>query len=46
MRRVSIFETPGIKTKAKFVGGEQGEEDYHNLPDGQLCLLSKGKTGG
>lgn len=43
---VSIFETPGRKSKAKFLCEEQGEEDYHHLPDGQLCLLNKEKTGG
>ena len=37
----------GIKTKAKCTDGEWGEEDYHSLPYGQLCLLSKErKTGG
>lgn len=41
---VSIFATPGMKTKAKFLCEEQGEEDYHNLPDGQCCLLSKEKN--
>lgn len=40
---VSLFETPGIKTKAKFMGEERGEEDYHNLPYGHLYLLSKGE---
>lgn len=43
---VSIFETPGRKSNAKFLCEELGEEDYHNLPDGQLCLLNKEKTGG
>lgn len=28
------------------MGEEQEEEDYHYLPYGQLCLLSKEKTGG
>lgn len=41
---VSLFETPGLKTKAKFMGEEREEEDYHNLPYGQLCLLSEEKT--
>lgn len=43
---VLIFATPSLKIKAKFLCEEQGEEDYHNLPDGQCCLLSKEKTGG
>lgn len=43
---VSILETPGIKTKAKFMGEKREEEDYHDLPYGQLCLLSEEKTGG
>ena len=34
----------GIKTKTKCTDGEWGEEDYHDLPYGQLCLLSKGKN--
>lgn len=33
-----------IKTRTKCTDGEWGEEDYHDLPYGQLCLLSKGKN--
>lgn len=34
----------GIKIKTKCTDGEWGEEDYHHLPYGRLCLLSKGKN--
>lgn len=43
---VSKLETSLVLKPEPNADGEWGEEDYHDLPYGQLCLLSKEKTGG